>query len=373
MNRPLISVVMCAYNAQAFLREAVDSILNQTFSNFEFIIVDDGSTDNTTAILDEAQNNDRRVRVVHATHAGLIASLNRGCALAQGEYIARMDADDIAHRERLTLQAAFMETHPEVAVLGAAVELIDAAGKPLAVSKNETADADIKRELLKRCPIWHPTVLMRRSALEAASGYRPILVDAEDYDLWLRISERFQLANLEQVLLQYRLHSNQISVRKRKTQTFGVLAARKAAIQRRAGKPDPLENYSHVTKELLDALGVSPAEQQHELFEQCLVWFFNLRLAGDTEAAIHAALEALRIEPLGSSRRKRSDLCLAVADLYRKQGKFMKSRLCLLRAVVIRPAILSRPAKKLFAALPVSERQADHTNGTTEYDHERPS
>src|ERR1700683_781969 len=112
MTTPKISVVMSVFNSERFLREAVESILRQSFRDFEFIIMDDGSTDRSAAILDSYQENDARVKVYHKKHGGLIESLNHGCSLAQGKYIARMDADDISDGDRLKWQVDFMDAHP---------------------------------------------------------------------------------------------------------------------------------------------------------------------------------------------------------------------------------------------------------------------
>ncbi len=130
-----------------FATEAADSILGQSVLDFEFIIINDGSTDRTALILDSYQKNDPRVRVYHQENRGLVESLNRGCAFARGKYIARMDADDVANRDRLLWQIAFMEKHPEIGVLGGAVEFIDVKGASMGISVNPTKDHQIKKAM----------------------------------------------------------------------------------------------------------------------------------------------------------------------------------------------------------------------------------
>src|SRR5262245_27130869 len=162
MTTPIVSVVMSVLNGEPFLREAVESILGQTFGDFEFIVIDDGSTDASADILDSYQRNDARVRVYHQENKGLVESLNRGCGLARGKYIARMDADDIATKERLMWQVEFVEKHPEVGVVGGAIEVINASGKSSVTHRYPLKNSDIYQALLRGdCPLVHPTVVMR--------------------------------------------------------------------------------------------------------------------------------------------------------------------------------------------------------------------
>ncbi len=179
---------MSVYNGARFLPEAVESILRQSWSDFEFVIVNDGSTDETWSILEGYRAQDGRVRLVDQEKRGLTASLNRGCSLSKGKFIARMDADDVAMLRRLELQMHFMDTHADVGVLGGAFELIDAAGKRLGVSLLPSEDLEIRRMLLDSTAFLHPSVLISRSALERVGGYREVKY-AEDYDLWLRLAE----------------------------------------------------------------------------------------------------------------------------------------------------------------------------------------
>lgn len=170
MTTPIVSVVMSVFNGERFLREAVESILDQSFTDFEFIVVDDGSTDGSASILDSYQSYDARVKVHHHEHGGLIKSLNRGCSLAQAKYIARMDADDVASKDRLSWQVDFMEAHPEIGVLGGAVEWIDAMGKSLLTQRHPAEDRQIKAALLHGCALWHPTVLFAERSLSGRAG-----------------------------------------------------------------------------------------------------------------------------------------------------------------------------------------------------------
>src|SRR5579872_4675255 len=209
---PSISVVMSVFNGERFLRDAIESILNQSFCDFEFIIIDDGSTESIGSILDWYQKSDPRIRVYHQENRGLIESLNRACGLARGKYIARMDADDIATPDRLGRQLQYMEAHPGVAVLGGAVEIIDANGKLRGNAAPPTGDDAIRSNLQNGNTVfYHPTVMMRKEVFLAVGGYREVVVDAEDFDLWTRIADKHKLANLAQVVLKYRRHPHQVS------------------------------------------------------------------------------------------------------------------------------------------------------------------
>ena len=200
-----VSVLMSVYNGESYLREAIESILNQNYTDFEFIIIDDASTDATAAILDGFDDL-RIVRSRNEENIGLTRSLNKGLATAQGDYIARMDADDISLPERLGKQVDFLEAHPEVGVLGSAVHVINNNGDLSHIWRLPAEHAVIRWRLCFNDPIAHPTAMMRREALERVGGYDADFVSAQDYDLWRRLSHVTQLSNLQEVLLLLRRH-----------------------------------------------------------------------------------------------------------------------------------------------------------------------
>ena len=213
LTSPSVSVIMPVFNVAAYVEEAVRSILEKTFSAFELILIDDGSSDETPAILDRLAGRDARIRLVHQTNAGLVAALNLGLSLARGRYVARMDADDRAYPERLAEQFAFLEKHPEVAVLGGSARLMDRAGRMIGQWRLPTTDLDLKALLRSGAsPFIHSTVMLRRDVLAAAGGYAagPYL-DAENFELWNRLSRTQNLANLPAILLDYRVHGQSVS------------------------------------------------------------------------------------------------------------------------------------------------------------------
>jgi hypothetical protein len=348
-NNTVASVVMSVFNGERFLPEAVESILNQSFRDFEFIVINDGSTDSSGLILDSYQKKDSRLRVYHQKNMGLIESLNRGCSLAQGRYIARMDADDVAVRDRLLWQIDFMEKHPAVGVVGGAVEVISREGKPLATYRNPTGDAEIKAALLHGSPFWHPTVLVRKEVFISVAGYRKAVVEAEDYDLWLRIADRFQLANLDVVLLRYRLHPHQVSVLHRRQQILSSLAARAAALLRKNGNPDPLDSVENITQTVLARLGVSEAAQQTALATDYVWTIRNMCDTGEYSVALDVLSQMLCSPGLKQAGNCTvADFRLLAARIYWHQRRIGRAILNVSLALLLRPIILGRPLKPLL-------------------------
>lgn len=200
---PAISVLMPVYNGEKFLRGAIDSILAQTFVNFEFLIVDDGSTDTTPSILKEYAQKDSRIRVLtNETNCKIAFSLNRGLLAARAPLIARMDADDWSYPERLEKQELFMRNHPAVSVLGCSVALAGKQGFYKTYASNE----EIRAFMLFGNPMFHPTVMMRKDIVLAAGGYSTENIPAEDYALWTQLSDNknVHFFNFAQPLVIYR-------------------------------------------------------------------------------------------------------------------------------------------------------------------------
>lgn len=240
MNHPLVSVVMSVYNGEKHLRESVDSILNQTFIDFEFIIVNDGSTDGTRAILESYR--DERFVLVHQENSGLTKALNAGIVLVKGKYIARQDADDISKPDRLEKQVAFMEARPAVGLLGSRFEFINEKGEVTRQSMLPTDNEVLQERLVRTNQFCHASTLIRREALDKVGGYREFFRYAQDYDLWLRIAEQCEIANLPDMLVQYRELEEAISSEKILLQSRYAWAAAELAQQRRASGSDDLAN-----------------------------------------------------------------------------------------------------------------------------------
>jgi glycosyltransferase involved in cell wall biosynthesis len=213
----MISVVMPAFNAERFLAQAVDSILAQTFRDFELIVVDDGSTDGTRAIIDRFASRDPRVRVIAGAHAGISDALNRGVAEARFDWIARMDGDDIAHPQRLEKQWAAAQTNPGVVVWGTYANHVNQRGRQLGLSKTgPTSEAEFHewRRTGGEVTVIHPTAMFHKPTFLKAGGYDARFNGCEDFELWDRMSEFGPIVAIPEPLLEYRVHATSVSMKK---------------------------------------------------------------------------------------------------------------------------------------------------------------
>ena len=260
---PAVSVVLPVYNSEPYLAEALDSILRQTFDDFELIAVYDASTDNSRTRLEDAARRDARVRVVDGPGRGLVDALNLGLERARGEFIARMDADDVSQSTRFARQVEYLRANPQIAVVGSAITLIDAAGRVMREIDYPLTPAEVDRFLIETgSALAHPAVMARRDAMLSVGGYRSLFQHAEDYDLWLRLAERHSLANLPERLLRYRHHDTKGSLRHAAAQQLATHVARLCAEARRFGRPDPLEARSALSLDDLDRFDLAACQRE---------------------------------------------------------------------------------------------------------------
>lgn len=213
---PKISVIMPVYNCEAYVKEAIESILNQTFLDFELIIIDDCSTDSTLSIVKSYR--DLRIYVIEKEqNTGYTNSLNDAIVIAKGKYIARMDGDDIAMPERFEKQLEFLERNSEVVICGSAIKIIGTED----VQRHPTNHNDLKIKLCFSSIFHHPTVMIKTTVLKQ-NFYNKEFEPAEDYELWTRLAFIGKMANLEEVLLNYRIHPSQTSSVRKKVQDQNV-------------------------------------------------------------------------------------------------------------------------------------------------------
>ncbi len=254
---PSISVAMAAHNGERFLPEAIDSILNQSFRDFELLMVDDASSDGTRQIILDRARRDSRVRpILRDEQTRLAGSLNLCLEAARGRYIARMDADDIALPERFARQYAYLEEHPEIAALGSAVQVIDEDGDPIALLGYPNDPKLVESySLAGYTPLCHPSTMIRREALRRIDGYDSTVHFCEDYDLWIRLSAVGRLANIDDVLLQYRVHIHSLTYVNHRKKTSMVQAALDRACAQR-GLPKIQLAEAHCDREVVDPLAL---------------------------------------------------------------------------------------------------------------------
>lgn len=268
MSVPRITVLMPVYNGERYLQQALESILSQTFSDFEFLIINDGSTDKSVEIIQSYR--DPRIRLLHnEVNLGLVATLNRGVETAKTEYIARMDCDDICLPQRLARQVEFMDHHRDVVLCGTAIKFFGLKGGkkfyPL-------ADAEIKAHMLFESPFAHPSVMFRSGLfLKEKLSYSETAKHAEDYDLWSRIPGKYRLANLRDVLVKYRVHGNQVSREQRQLQ---------------------MDEADKIRRLLLTKAGIEFSETEYDIFSKVAC-----RLENSTEEFLLCA-EALLLKIL---------------------------------------------------------------------------
>lgn len=258
---PAISVVMPVFNGGQFLTTSVDSILAQSERDFELIVIDDGSTDGSATVLRDYAARDDRVRVIDQPHLGIVAALNRAQRAVRAPLIARMDADDLAHPDRLARQREALADNPDVAVLGSAVTLIDDQDRVVGQCRYPIRPDRVERSLrIGINALAHPAVMMRTAVLAEVGGYDPRFSHSEDFELWLRIARRFAIANLPEPLLSHRLHSDSVGSRHRIDQ---IVAGRIAvAVDRAArhGRTDPVAGLARLGPADFDRVDFLPAE-----------------------------------------------------------------------------------------------------------------
>lgn len=223
---PRVTVLMPVRNGEKFLAAAIESITRQSFQDFELIIVDDGSTDATPSLLEQASKQDTRIRVVTSARAGIAGALETGRVIARAPYIARMDADDIALHHRLALQVEYLDCHPSVVAVGGQVRIINEGGVALAPLRFPVTPPDCRAYIAYGAPFCHPAVTMRRDVLQAVGGYRRLFEPAEDLDLWFRLSRIGDLSNLKEEVLHYRRHAATVTARRAEANARAAALAR---------------------------------------------------------------------------------------------------------------------------------------------------
>lgn len=253
-SQPLVSVIMPAYNAESYIEESILSLIHQTYQNWELIIVNDGSTDQTVEIARSFLKKDNRLRLINnETNEGLIVTRNKGLESAKGKYIANLDSDDIALPNRLKKQVAFLEKHQEYVLLGAGCIHIDKEGKKLAEVERNIPNTHLKSLLLFSNYFINSTVMFRTEEVKKVT-YQKGFAPAEDYELFSQIGKYGEIGNLPEPLVKYRIHDHNISSLKKEEQQKAI---------------------SNIIKNQLQSLGIIPSDNELKLHVSLVDGFFE--------------------------------------------------------------------------------------------------
>lgn len=271
MKHPMVTVLMAVYNGERYVRKAIESILEQTFSDFEFLIVDDGSSDGSGEILRAYP--DARIRVLtNAGNMGLSASLNRGLELSRGDYVARIDADDVSLPMRLQAQVKFLDTHSDIVLVGSKYETINASGHSMERVKVLTHPSAIRFCLLFDNPICHSSVMFRRRMVIEAGGYDPRVEVGQDFDLWNRLVYMGGITQIPETLVQLRLHRASVSRSSSSSVKSQYVLTVIQNVQRLTGRKIPFDVaeslFGQSTRKSFDP---SAVRQAHKVMGDCLV------------------------------------------------------------------------------------------------------
>lgn len=300
LKLPKVSVIMGAYNEEKFLNEAVDSILNQTFGDFEFIIVNDGSTDRTQAILD-SYHDPRMMIIINDENLGRSEARNKAISMAKGEYIAIMDADDISLPERLEREVKFLDNHDNIAAVGTYFFNINEKGGIAGITKFLTENDDMEKGLMRGNIIENSTVMLRKSCFDYVGGYREEFEGAEDYDLFLRLSEHFKLANLKEPLFKRRINPASFSVARKSDLDLYTKLAQELAKERREFGKDRLQIFKEAGNEkgLKELLPKAKPPSRKEVAQSYLYWGRVLLRGRDFKGATKLLLQSFLYNPFG--------------------------------------------------------------------------
>lgn len=204
-----VTVLMPAYNAEKHITTAIESILDQTYKDFEFLIIDDGSQDKTWEVIQEYAKSEKRiVSVKNDKNLKLAGVFNQGIQLANGHYIARMDADDWSYPTRLEKQFEFLENNPETVIVGCRVDICHENLEKIYTRNYGLNDREIRDKIFRFSPFCHPAIMARKNAMQSCGGYNPLLILGEDYDIYFRLGKKGKFANLPETLFKLRLHDS---------------------------------------------------------------------------------------------------------------------------------------------------------------------
>jgi hypothetical protein len=295
-DAPAVSVTMDVCNGAPFLNEALESLAAQTFGDFEIVLCAHGTTEEAGELIRCWQARDDRLRVIRADRTSLSRAHNIAAKAARGAFLARLDADDVALPDRLRIQYRMLKENPRLALLGSAAEIMDKRGRKLCIVRNGRTDGEIRDQLRRSCPFVHSSVMMRADAFWRVGGYRQGLNLSEDYDLYARILDFAEGANLPEPLLRYRIHTNSLTSQQPNRMAITNFCVRAATIARRQGRPEPFINGIPNVRRAREIFGLSRGETLHRI--RSIGWQSRVSrqlLASPAPLALASKLRALAL------------------------------------------------------------------------------
>lgn len=271
-NNLLVSVIMPAYNAAKYVEQAIESILNQTYKKFEFIIVEDASGDSTLNILKDIRAKDKRIILIqNRTNLGVTKSLNKALKLAKGKYIIRMDADDWAYPQRFQLQIDLMEKNPNVVVSGSYIEICDSKLKTKYIRKYPHDDANIRKHIFRYSPFAHPATIWKAEVLKK-ERYNEVIGVSQDYELYFRVGKIGKFMNLDKSLLKLRMHEGSVSANMNNLQSKNTILIRLNAVLMLGYNMSAFDKFYNFLQEIV--VGLVPVKLRFFVFN--LLRRFNI-------------------------------------------------------------------------------------------------
>jgi hypothetical protein len=338
--KQVVSVVMPVRNGERYIEQAVRSILAQTLPTIELIVINDGSTDGTCEILQSCSGLDPRVRVFRNPGAGLVSALNHGLALSRAPIIARMDADDVALPDRLKSQYAEFQRRPQLVILGGQVARIDGAGHQIGLGRYPVGANACRKHLAISSPFAHPAVMFRAEAIRSVGGYREAYRHAEDYDLWLRLSEAGEIDNLRDQVLKYRVHDRNVTLRHAREQAARTALAMVAARARSQDATEP--EAPSGAADLADVVEVCKAWPEFQQLAVLAYWRTMSLNGGLTEPASMARFRDALPELSAMAKRSAAGpqfafmMLRAAAFAARRRARALAAE-CILRSFAVAP------------------------------------
>ncbi|MDD5634070.1 MAG: glycosyltransferase [Candidatus Omnitrophica bacterium] len=301
MKKIMVSVITPVYNNEKYISQCIESILGQTYGDFEYIIVDDGSTDSTLSLAQSYAAKDERIKIVeNGKNYGQAYSMNAGVKSSIGDFIVVMDSDDVAMPQRIARQLTFLENNKDYGICGALQIIVDEKDKEISIKEAEQKSGDITQFVHDTAHLSHSTCMFRKQVFQDVGGYRAEFRRAQDYDLFLRISEKNKIYNIPEVLLAHRFSIERATISDRRTQLLFTEVARRLASQRKTEGADILQkgDVAAFTKLKREVFGCSCLPKNFQVSSNYLYWAHRMYHRGPLSYAKELIKRSVMNNPL---------------------------------------------------------------------------